>query len=169
MPWSVQAAIISVSIAQVGDHILTSREVRLHALVTEYLNHNHFKKSSKEKSLKSQAFATDVNEAIFDWMAYQEAQDLVSTSSKAQLQNEKKILRALRKLSLWKKYGFKKKEVESLLKRKRKAAEFIRLKVELFLVQAKEQKLERSLESWVESLKKKYKVQVFFANRFLSI
>lgn len=131
------AKVISSSVGQVKDRIVTSREVQINQALEQLLYPE--KKSSEVKILTdfdSPSFAKQVTAVLLEWVVHMEANQVaVSRATEDDLQNaHSKVKSALQKNSAWKSLRVTSKELDSTLKRKIQAKKFIRFRADSSVV-----------------------------------
>ncbi len=123
----VNAEVVSMSVGQVGDHVITSRE----ALQSLYAEKVLFTSATQiPKDLSSKVFANRVSAIILEWVVYLEAKSFNFEQNYKKDFNKKlrKIKRVLAKNPNWVKLETTPLELRDVLRVKLIAKEFIQFK-----------------------------------------
>lgn len=185
-------SLISTTVGQVKDHIVTSREVILH----QWLENQLFSEPGEQgkqklhREIESQAFAEEAVAVLVEWAVFMEAKDLGAAEMP-----EEELRRALGRLPSRSILAFSENEIRQSLERKLRAKGFIRLRVESSVVPVgdsevrryyednrarfgdlpfenfkenirshlERRQLDRRLQDWLEVLRAKYEVRNFIA------
>jgi hypothetical protein len=118
-------------VAQVQNHVVTSREVRINKWVEVTLYPAQLRKGQKEVSdLGSTQFIQDTNRVLLEWMVFLESQAFNAQAIAEEQVSEAKqnFLKTARKSPLWDELGIRVGELEELLRRKLQAKKFIQFK-----------------------------------------
>lgn len=121
-----------MTVARVGDHILTSREVQMSAIMEKLLYQNMKPSAVTVAPLDSKAFFSDVNDAILERSLANEAKsfDVVHLDEKERKEMESRLTKDVATLALWKAMDPAPNEWRAILERKLKAKLFIKFRKE---------------------------------------
>jgi len=124
------AQMLSMTVGRVGDHILTSREVNMDAVMEKVLYEGVKPGSVRLDPVDSKQFFNEVNEAILERSLALEAKsfDVVRVNDKEWHDLEAKFAKLLGSISPWKSMDPDLSEWKSLLERKLKAKMFIKFR-----------------------------------------
>jgi hypothetical protein len=126
----VHADPMSITVARVADHIITSREVQMESLMEKVLYSNA--KGLTIYSVKSKEFSDETNETILEWALATEAKsfDVVQTAEHDYRMAESRLSKDLFGLAVWKSLEASPAEWKAVLENKLKAKQFIKFRRE---------------------------------------
>lgn len=140
------AQTLSMTVARVEDHVITSREVNIGLLMEQALY--SIKPTYKLEPLDSKAFFSQVNEAIVEMALATEAKkfEAVKSDEKAFADAKKKVAQKLFSQSSWKGLSPSEAEWERLLERKVLAKQFVKFRNESTVVPISDGEAKRYFE-----------------------
>ncbi|OFZ19063.1 MAG: hypothetical protein A2Z20_05105 [Bdellovibrionales bacterium RBG_16_40_8] len=129
------AAIVSTSAGRVSDIVITSREVVINYMIEEALvspDAKSQKLALKPQDIKSAAFIRETTAALFETAIYLEAESFSETAvSEAVVESKAQdVIRKLKTNKDWKKLEVANREIKNILRRKLRAKDFIRFKID---------------------------------------
>lgn len=129
---SASAQTLSMTVGRVGDHILTSREVQMSAIMEKLLYQDIKPSQLTVAPLDSKAFFSDVNDALLERSLANEAKsfDVVHLDEKDRREMEARLTKAVAGLNTWRAMEPAPNEWRALLERKLKAKLFIKFRKE---------------------------------------
>ncbi len=129
---SSSAQTLSMTVGKVSDHIITSREVHLQAMMEKALYQSVKLDALKIDPLDSKTFFAEVNDTILERALATEAKsfDVVHLDEKEVREMEGRVARGLATTTPWKSIDPQPAEWKGLLERKLKAKQFIRFRKE---------------------------------------
>lgn len=145
------AELQNVAVAQVGDQVITSRQVWISnfyerwKLTSKSLDLEAQKpKADWKVSVKSESFRQSLNSLILEYMVAKEAENfsIAEVSGTEVEQMKKNFLLAVSSSSDWKKFETSESEVQKLVERKIRAQNFLNFKTEAANVVISDQELQ---------------------------
>lgn len=127
---SASAQTLSMTVGQVGDHVITSREVNMDAIMEKILYLDVKPENIHLDPIDSKAFFNETNETILERALAREAKnfDVVHVDEKERTQMEAKFSKIIGSISAWKYMEPSTTEWKALLERKLKAKMFIKFR-----------------------------------------
>jgi hypothetical protein len=128
---TAQAAVISVSVGRVKDHVVTSREVLLHTFVGRITQHQETV-SLLPTEMKNTEFQKQVSTTLRDLAIHYEAEALqaVTLSSREITETIARVDKALKTNEQLRKYGFSDKEIKASVICKLQSEKFMAFKAD---------------------------------------